>query len=108
MQQPKRSLLLFLGVAHSLNHSIFLVIPLYLTQIAQDLTTTIETIGFVVAVSGFIYGLGSLLGGPLGGFQPARIQFALGTFRCRRQPDPRQNVLGDRSQPARPGADLGR
>jgi MFS family permease len=65
MQPPKRSLLLLLGVAHSLNHSIFLVIPLYLTQIAQDLATTIETIGFVVAVSGFIYGLGSLLGGPL-------------------------------------------
>jgi MFS family permease len=65
MQQPKRSLLLLLGVAHSLNHSIFLVIPLYLTQIAQDLATTIETIGVVVAISGFIYGLGSLLGGSL-------------------------------------------
>ena len=64
-QQPKRSLLLLLGVAHSLNHSIFLVIPLYLTQIAQDLTATIETIGLVVAVSGFIYGLGSLFGGSL-------------------------------------------
>lgn len=65
MQRPKHNLLLLLGVAHSLNHSVFLVIPLYLTQIAQDLTTTIETIGFTVAISGFVYGLGSILGGPL-------------------------------------------
>lgn len=65
MEKVKNRLLLLLGAAHSLNHSIFLVIPLYLTQIAADLTTTIETIGFVVAVSDFIYGLGSLFGGTL-------------------------------------------
>lgn len=65
MHQPKRSLLLLLGIAHSLNHSIFLVFPLYLTQIATEFTTTIETIGLVVAVSGFIYGAGSLFGGTL-------------------------------------------
>lgn len=65
MEKPKNGLLFLLGFAHSLNHSIFLVIPLYLTQIAKEFTTTIETIGFVVAVSGFIYGLGSLLSGTL-------------------------------------------
>lgn len=65
MEKPKNGLLILLGFAHSLNHSIFLVIPLYLTQIAKEFTTTIETIGFVVAVSGFIYGLGSLLSGTL-------------------------------------------
>lgn len=26
--------------------------------------TTVETIGFIVAASGFIYGIGSILGGP--------------------------------------------
>lgn len=65
MEKPKKGLLILLGFTHSLNHSIFLVIPLYLTQIAKEFTTTIETIGFVVAVSGFIYGLGSLLSGTL-------------------------------------------
>lgn len=65
MENIRNRLLFLLGAAHSLNHSIFLVIPLYLTQIANELTTTIETIGFVVAVSGFIYGLGSLFGGTL-------------------------------------------
>ena len=65
MEKPKNGLLILLGFTHSLNHSIFLVIPLYLTQIAKEFTTTIETIGFVVAVSGFIYGLGSLLSGTL-------------------------------------------
>jgi MFS family permease len=48
-----------------LNHSIFLVFPLYLTQIAAEFTTTIETIGLIVAISGFIYGAGSIFGGTL-------------------------------------------
>jgi MFS family permease len=65
MEKSKNSLLFLLGTAHSLNHSLFLVLPLYLSQVAQEFTTTKETVGFIAAVSGFIYGAGSLFGGPL-------------------------------------------
>jgi len=65
MIKSKNTLLLLLGFAHSLNHSLFLVFPLYLSQIAQEFATTIETIGFIAALSGFLYGAGSLFGGTL-------------------------------------------
>jgi FSR family fosmidomycin resistance protein-like MFS transporter len=65
MSKSKNTMLTLLGSAHSLNHSLFLVLPLYLSQVAQEFSTTIETIGFIAAVSGFLYGVGALFGGPL-------------------------------------------
>jgi len=58
-------LLTLLSAAHSLNHSLFLVLPFYLFQVATEFGTSIGTIGLVALVSGFIYGAGSLLGGSL-------------------------------------------
>jgi len=64
-QEGKSLLLTLLSAAHSLNHSLFLVLPFYLFQVATEFGTTRETIGLVAAISGFIYGAGSLLGGSL-------------------------------------------
>jgi len=61
----KSLLLTLLSAAHSLNHSLFLVLPFYLFQVATEFGTTRETIGLVAAMSGFLYGAGSLLGGSL-------------------------------------------
>jgi len=61
----KSLFLTLLSAAHSLNHSLFLVLPFYLFQVATEFGTTRETIGLVAAISGFIYGAGSLLGGSL-------------------------------------------
>jgi FSR family fosmidomycin resistance protein-like MFS transporter len=54
-----------LGLAHSLNHSLFLVLPPLLENISKDLGATFQTIGLVSTVAFFLYGLGSLVGGPL-------------------------------------------
>jgi len=64
-QRDKSIFLTLLSAAHSLNHSLFLVLPFYLFQVATEFGTTTETIGLVAAISGFIYGAGSLLGGSL-------------------------------------------
>jgi len=63
--EGKGFLLTLLSAAHSLNHSLFLVLPLYLFQVAEEFGTTRETIGLIAAVSGFLYGAGSLAGGSL-------------------------------------------
>lgn len=63
--QEKNLLLALLAAAHSLNHSLFLVLPLYLSTVAWELSSSLETIGLVAALSGFIYGAGSLVGGSL-------------------------------------------
>jgi MFS family permease len=57
--------LLILGLAHSLNHSLFLVLPPLLDDISQDLGASFQTIGAVSTVAFFLYGLGALVGGPL-------------------------------------------
>jgi len=57
--------LTLLGAAHSLNHSLFLVLPLFLLDVATEFSSTKETIGLIAAVTGFIYGAGSLVGGAL-------------------------------------------
>jgi len=54
-----------LGAAHSLNHSLFLILPLFLLDVAAEFSSTKETIGLIAAVTGFIYGAGSLVGGSL-------------------------------------------
>ena len=64
-QGDKKLLLTLLSGAHSLNHSLFLVLPFFLFQVASEFETTTETIGLIAAVVGFIYGFGSLVGGPL-------------------------------------------
>lgn len=57
--------LLLLGVAHSLNHSLFLVLPPLLEEISRDLGASFQTIGAVSTLSFLIYGMGALIGGPL-------------------------------------------
>ena len=57
--------LLLLGLAHSLNHSLFLVLPPLLADISRDLGASFQEIGMVATVAFLLYGLGSLVGGPL-------------------------------------------
>ncbi len=57
--------LLLLGLAHSLNHSLFLVLPPLLEEITRDLGASYQTIGAVATVSFLLYGAGALVGGPL-------------------------------------------
>ena len=54
-----------LAAAHSLNHSLFLVLPLYWSGIASEFGVSLDAIGFAATVSTFLYGAGSLVGGPL-------------------------------------------
>jgi predicted MFS family arabinose efflux permease len=66
-QKSKRSkLLALLGAAHSLNHSLFVIAPPLLTIIMDDLQVSKFVIGMVGTASSFIYGAGSLIGGPIG------------------------------------------
>jgi len=77
----KRLLLVLLGAAHSLNHSLFLILPPLLNTIAKELGASLEIIGFLVTVSGLIYGAGALIGGPwsdrLGEVKVIRTSLAL-------------------------------
>ena len=57
--------LVLLGAAHSLNHSLFLVLPPLLGNISQDLGVSYQSLGLVATVTYFIYGAGALIGGPL-------------------------------------------
>lgn len=64
-EKGKGLLLTLLGAAHSLNHSLFIVLPLFLSDVATEFSTTIYTIGLIATVTGFIYGAGSLVGGSI-------------------------------------------
>ncbi|MGD0803887.1 MAG: MFS transporter [Candidatus Bathyarchaeia archaeon] len=70
-----------LGAAHSLNHSLFLVLPPLLGNIAQNLGVSFQTLGLVATATYFIYGTGALAGGPLsdiiGSVKVARISIGL-------------------------------
>jgi len=57
--------LVLLGLAHSLNHSLFLVLPPLLDVIAGDLGVSYQTIGSIATISFLLYGVGALIGGPL-------------------------------------------
>ncbi len=74
--------LLLLGVAHSLNHSLFLVLPPLMTTIADDLNTSFATIGLISTITFLTYGAGALIGGPLsdkiGSLKVAQISIGLG------------------------------
>lgn len=70
-----------LGAAHSLNHSLFLVLPPLLSNIATSLNVSFQTLGLVATVTFLIYGTGALAGGPLsdmiGSVKVARISVGL-------------------------------
>jgi len=74
--------LIVLGIAHSLNHSLFLVLPPLLDNIADDLGTNLTTIGLISTITFLTYGTGALIGGPLsdrlGSVKVARISIGLG------------------------------
>lgn len=74
--------LILLGAAHSLNHSLFLVLPPLLERITQDLGTTLGTVGLISTVTFLTYGAGAMVGGPLsdklGSLRVARISTGLG------------------------------
>ncbi|UCH56853.1 MAG: MFS transporter [Candidatus Bathyarchaeota archaeon] len=73
--------LLLLGAAHSLNHSLFLVLPPLLEDISRDLGASFQTLGLVTTVAFLLYGLGALVGGPLsdrmGHVRIARVSIGL-------------------------------
>jgi len=64
-KESKRTLLVLLGAAHSLNHSLFLVLPLFLLDIVKEFRTSVEIIGLIWGASYFIYGAGGIVGGRL-------------------------------------------
>ena len=70
-----------LGAAHSLNHSLFLVLPPLLSNIATSLNVSFQTLGLVATITFLIYGTGALAGGPLsdmiGSVKVARISVGL-------------------------------
>ncbi|MFH2111398.1 MAG: MFS transporter [Candidatus Bathyarchaeota archaeon] len=74
--------LMLLGVAHSLNHSLFLVLPPLLGYIVADLGTTYSAMGVVATITFLTYGAGALIGGPLsdrlGSLTVARVSIGLG------------------------------
>ncbi|MEM3579443.1 MAG: MFS transporter [Candidatus Bathyarchaeia archaeon] len=53
-------------MAHSLNHSLFVIAPPLLSVIMADLGVSNKDIGTVSMIASFIYGFGALAGGPLG------------------------------------------
>lgn len=58
--------IILLGAAHSFNHSLFVIAPPLLTLIMASLGVSKSEIGLVSMIASFIYGVGSLVGGPLG------------------------------------------
>jgi predicted MFS family arabinose efflux permease len=65
-QKKNNNQLALLGAAHSLNHSFFVIASPLLTLIMLNLGTTKFIIGTISTIASFIYGTGSLIGGPLG------------------------------------------
>jgi MFS family permease len=70
-----------LGAAHSLNHSLFLVLAPLLSRIAASLGVSFQTLGIVATATFLIYGAGAIAGGPLsdmiGSVKVARISIGL-------------------------------
>jgi FSR family fosmidomycin resistance protein-like MFS transporter len=59
------SSIVFLGLAHAINHSFLLAIPVLLPQIANSLNIGIYDMGYVTSLAYFLYGFGSIFVGPL-------------------------------------------
>ncbi|MEM2892603.1 MAG: MFS transporter [Candidatus Bathyarchaeia archaeon] len=74
-------ILLALGAAHSLNHSLFLVLPPLLSDISRDLGASLQSMGLVSTLAFMLYGAGALIGGPLsdrlGGVRVSMLSLAL-------------------------------
>ncbi len=72
---------MMLGVAHSLNHSLFLVLPPLLWDISRDLGASLQSMGAVSTLAFLLYGGGALIGGPLsdrlGGVRVSTLSLAL-------------------------------
>jgi MFS family permease len=64
-EKGRNRLLVLLSVAHSLNHSLFLIAPPLLLIIMNDLKTSLGALGIVGTAGSIVYGVGSLVGGPL-------------------------------------------
>jgi MFS family permease len=61
----KKKQLLLLSFAHSLNHSLLLVLPQILVLVVADLGSSEFVIGTIAMIAGFLFGFGSLFGGML-------------------------------------------
>jgi MFS family permease len=61
----KKRLLFLLSAAHSLNHSLFLILPQVLVLIIDEFQISKFAIGTVAMVASMIYGVGALAGGAL-------------------------------------------
>lgn len=74
--------IILLGAAHSLNHSLFLVLPPLMTTIADDLNASFGTMGIISTITFLIYGTGALIGGPLsdriGSLKVAQVSIGVG------------------------------
>jgi len=67
MQKSKENIqIALLGAAHSFNHSLFVIAPPLLSLIMNDLGVSKSVMGAVATVASMLYGVGALVGGPLG------------------------------------------
>jgi MFS family permease len=66
LEESRTKHLVLLGAAHSSNHSLFLIASPLLTVITAGLNVNLAEIGLVATIASLIYGVGSLVGGPLG------------------------------------------
>ncbi|MGC8895719.1 MAG: MFS transporter [Candidatus Bathyarchaeia archaeon] len=67
MQESKKNVqIALLGAAHSLNHSLFVIAPPLLSLIMNDLGVSKSVMGAVATIASMLYGVGALVGGPLG------------------------------------------
>jgi|YelNatPaOPRAMG01_1025707.scaffolds.fasta_scaffold04629_2 predicted MFS family arabinose efflux permease len=67
LQESKKNIqIALLGAAHSLNHSLFVIAPPLLTLIMSDLGVSKSVMGAVATIASMLYGVGALVGGPLG------------------------------------------
>jgi len=63
--ERSREVLLLLGAAHSLNHSLLLALPPLLPLIVNETGASLQTMGLIATAGYFLYGAGALLGGTL-------------------------------------------
>jgi MFS family permease len=61
----QRITILFLGVAHALDHSFLVALPPVLLLITGDLGVSLAEVGLAATVAYLLFGAGALIGGPL-------------------------------------------
>jgi len=57
--------ILILGLAHALNHSFLLAIPVLLNDISNSMGIDIYSMSYAISLAYFLYGFGSIFAGPL-------------------------------------------